>query len=167
MIARQLIFKRIHAQRVGNFRSFQDGHKLFVQIPQPNLGSLRDSMLDLLHQNHALQALDVFKKQIRELGVTHVDEVSTALAAKACRGDPKLGCQIHGFALTSGLDSFLSVSNSLMNMYSKSRQLDRAMLKGLNNSNEALRLSCRMNHIGVTFDAVTYTSALALILILE
>ncbi|KAI3524489.1 hypothetical protein L1887_03145 [Cichorium endivia] len=179
MIARQLIFKRIHAKRVGNFHSFQDGHQLFVQIPQPNLGSLRDSMLDLLHQNRALQALDVFKKHIRELGVTHVDEVSTALAAKACRGDPKLGCQIHGFALTSGLDSFLSVSNSLMNMYSKSGQLDRAMvifenmtnpdtvswntlLKGFNNSNEALRFACRMNHIGVTFDAVTYTSALAL-----
>ncbi|KAL4589766.1 hypothetical protein LXL04_002676 [Taraxacum kok-saghyz] len=178
MIARQLIFKCIHPKRVANFHSFQDGHQLFVQIPQPNLGYLHDSMLDLLHQNRPFQALDIFKKQIREVGVTHVDEVSTALATKACRGDPKLGCQIHGFALTSGLDSFLSVSNSLMHMYSKSGQLDRAMvifekltnpgivsfntlLSGTNNSTDALNFACRMNHIGVTFDAVTYTSALA------
>ncbi|CAH1426479.1 unnamed protein product [Lactuca virosa] len=178
MIARQLISKCIPAKSVVNFRSFQDGHQLFVQIPQPNLEYLHHSMLDLLHQNRSFQALEIFKKQIREVGVTHVDEVSTALATKACRGDPKLGCQIHGFAFTSGLDSFLSVSNSLMNMYSKAGQIDHAMtifekltnpdivswntlLSGFKNNNEALSFACRMNHIGVTFDAVTFTSALA------
>ncbi|KVH93789.1 Pentatricopeptide repeat-containing protein [Cynara cardunculus var. scolymus] len=135
-------------------------------------------MLNLLHQNLPFQALDIFNTRIQEVGVTHVDEVSTALAIKACRGDPKLGCQIHGFALTSGLDSFLSVSNSLMHMYSKSGQLDRALvifenltnpdtvswntlLSGCKNSNAALSFACRMNNIGVTFDAVTYTTALA------
>ncbi|MFX8215128.1 hypothetical protein ABTL18_20025, partial [Acinetobacter baumannii] len=85
---------------------------------------------------------------------------------KACRGDPILGCQIHGFALTSGLDSFLSVSNSLMHMYSKSGQLDRALvifdklanrdvvswntlLSGFKDGNGALSVACRMNYLGV------------------
>ncbi|CAH1426480.1 unnamed protein product [Lactuca virosa] len=62
-------------------------------------------------------------------------------------------------------------------MYSKAGQIDRAivifeklinpdivswntLLSGINNSNDALSFACRMNHIGVTFDAVTYTSAL-------
>nr|KAJ0207990.1 hypothetical protein LSAT_V11C500263700 [Lactuca sativa] len=89
-----------------------------------------------------------------------------------------LGVKNNGFALTSGLDSFLSVSNSLMHMYSKAGKIDCAivifekltnpnivswntLLSGINNSNGALGFACRMNHIGVMFDAVTYTSALA------
>ncbi|KAI3814610.1 hypothetical protein L1987_14250 [Smallanthus sonchifolius] len=178
MITRQIIFKYFHPKGAVNFHSFQDAHQLLDKIPQPNFPSLHHSMLDLLHQNRPFQALDIFNKQIQELGVTRVDEVSTTLAVKACRGDPKLGSQIHGFALTSGLDSFLSVSNSLMHMYSKSGQLDRALvifqklaspdtvswntlLSGFKDNKDALSFACRMNHIGVAFDAVTYTTALA------
>nr|XP_043626779.1 pentatricopeptide repeat-containing protein At4g32430, mitochondrial [Erigeron canadensis] len=178
MITRQLLFKSWYTKKLANFHSLQDAHQLFDKMPQPNLGYLHHSMLDLLHQNRPFQALDIFNKQIQEVGVSHVDEVSTALAVKACRGDPKLGCQIHGLALTSGLDSFLSVSNSLMHMYSKSGQLDRALdifdllpnrdivswntlLSGFKDGNDALRFAFRMNYLGVTFDAVTYTTALA------
>ncbi|XP_076901710.1 pentatricopeptide repeat-containing protein At4g32430, mitochondrial-like [Bidens hawaiensis] len=135
-------------------------------------------MLNLIHQNRPFQALDMFTTQIQHLGVNHIDEVSTALAVKACRGDPKLGSQIHAFAVSSKLDSFLSVSNSLMHMYSKSGQLDRTLvifnkldrpdtvlwntlLSAFKDNENALNFACRMNHLGVSFDAVTYTTALA------
>ncbi|GKD14907.1 pentatricopeptide repeat-containing protein, partial [Tanacetum coccineum] len=135
-------------------------------------------MLNFLHQNHPFQALQVFNKEFRDLGVAHIDEVSTTLAVKACRGDPKLGSQIHGFGVTSGLDSFLSVNNSLMHMYCKAGLVDRALvvfedlgrpdivswntlLSGFKDGYEALGFACRMNCLGVGFDAVTYTSALA------
>ncbi|GJT65815.1 pentatricopeptide repeat-containing protein [Tanacetum coccineum] len=160
-------------------------------------------MLNFLHQNHPFQALQVFNKEFRDLGVAHIDEVSTTLAVKACRGDPKLGSQIHGFGVTSGLDSFLSVNNSLMHMYCKAGLVDRALvvfedlgspdivswntfaglvdralvvfedlgspdivswntlLSGFKDGYEALGFACRMNSLGVGFDAVTYTSALA------
>jgi len=42
------------------------------------------------------------------------------LSLKACQGESKLGCQIHGFAVCSGFVSFVTVSNSLMKMYCKS-----------------------------------------------
>ncbi|KAF5776400.1 putative tetratricopeptide-like helical domain superfamily [Helianthus annuus] len=178
MITRQLFFKYFHTKSPLNSHSFHNAHQLFDRMPQPNFPSLHHSMLDLLHQNRPFQALNMFNKQIYEAGVAHIDEVSTALAVKACRGDPKLGSQIHAFALTSGLDSFLSVSNSLMHMYSKSGQLDRALvifnklsnpdtvswntlLSGFKDNSDALSFACRMNRIGVTFDAVTYTTALA------
>ncbi|XP_071742256.1 pentatricopeptide repeat-containing protein At4g32430, mitochondrial [Rutidosis leptorrhynchoides] len=178
MITRQLVLKRIHhTNKTVSFHSLQNGHQLFDKMPQPNLSYLHNSMLNLLHQNRPFQALDIFIKQIQDVGVTHVDEASTAVAIKACRGDSKLGCQIHGFALTSGLDSFLSVSNSLMNMYSLSGQLDKAsvifdnlpnpdtvswntLLSGFKDENNALAFACRMNYLGVSFDAVTYTTAL-------
>ncbi|KAK1413951.1 hypothetical protein QVD17_29688 [Tagetes erecta] len=178
MITRQLFFKHLHTKGVLNFHSFQDAHQLFDKMSQPNFTPLHHSMLNLLHQNRPFQALDMFNKQIQELGVNHVDEVSTTLAVKACRGDAKLGSQVHGFALTSGLNSFLSVSNCLMHMYSKSGQIDRALvifdklvnpdtvswntlLSGFKDSRDALSFACRMNCLGVAFDAVTYTTALA------
>ncbi|KAL8247940.1 hypothetical protein R6Q59_009156 [Mikania micrantha] len=178
MIARHLVVKCFNAKQVVNFHSFQDAHQLFDKISQPNFAHLHHSMLDLLHQNHPFQALDIFNKHIQEVGVPHVDEVSTTLAIKACRGDLKLGSQIHGFALTSGLDSYLCVSNSLMHMYSKSGQLDHALvifeklanpdtvswntlLSGFKDGVDALRFACKMNYMGVAFDAVTYTTALA------
>ncbi|CAK9147155.1 unnamed protein product [Ilex paraguariensis] len=104
--------------------------------------------------------------------------VAIAIAVKACRGDPKLRCQIHGFAITTGFMSYLSVSNSLMNMYCKSGQLNRAssilenldnpdivsyntLLSGFENGEDALSFACGIHSVGVVFDAVTYTTILA------
>ncbi|PQM35012.1 pentatricopeptide repeat-containing protein [Prunus yedoensis var. nudiflora] len=57
----------------------------------------------------------MFCKQL-QLHLSHnIDEVTVTLAVKACPGDPKPGCQIHGFAVSSGFASYTTVSNSLMN----------------------------------------------------
>ncbi|CAL9028414.1 unnamed protein product [Prunus brigantina] len=54
-------------------------------------------MLNYLHRNLPLRALDMFSKQL-QLHLSHnIDEVTVTLAIKACQGDPKPGCQIHGF----------------------------------------------------------------------
>ncbi|KAA8535088.1 hypothetical protein F0562_030091 [Nyssa sinensis] len=73
-------------------------------------------MLASLQKNRQFEALDILKNQLR-FGLTTIDEVTVAISLKACRGDPEPGCQIHGFAITSGFVSYLTVSNSLMNMY--------------------------------------------------
>ncbi len=186
MITRQLNFKTLHGiipkQRSNlkslkqNFHSLNHGHYnyMFDQIPHPNAASTNRSMLNYLRRNLPFQVLDIFKKHL-QLGF---DEVTVALALKACHGDTKPGCQIHGFAVSSGFISYITVSNSLMNMYCKSGQFERALcifqnlidpdivswntvLSGFQKSEDALSFALRMNLSGVVFDPVSYTTLLA------
>ncbi|KAK7843466.1 pentatricopeptide repeat-containing protein [Quercus suber] len=182
MITRQLNFKVLHAKprtnSLKNFHSLKHGHHMFDQIPQPNAASTNRSMLNCLRKNLPFQALDIFKKHLQLGFVDNVDHVTVALALKACHGDPKPGCQIHGFAVSSGLVSYITVSNSLMNMYCKSGQFAKALcifenlidpdivswntvLSGFQKSEDALSFALRMNLNGVVFDPVSYTTILA------
>lgn len=105
-----------------------------------------------------------------------LDPTLVAMAFKAYRG--KTGSQIHKLALSSGLDSFRFVSNSLMNMYSKSESFDLArkvfddipepdvvswntVLSGLTDGGDALDFILQMHRAGIRFDAVTFSKALA------
>ena len=186
MITRQLNFKTLHGiipkQRSNlkslqqNLHSLKHGHYnyMFDQIPHPNAASTNRSMLNYLRRKLPFQALDIFKKHL-QLGF---DEVTVALALKACHGDTKPGCQIHGFAVSSGVVSYITVSNSLMNMYCKSGQFERALcifqnlidpdivswntvLSGFQKSEDALSFALRMNLSGIVFDPVSYTTLLA------
>ncbi|KAG7989201.1 hypothetical protein I3843_03G226000 [Carya illinoinensis] len=186
MIARRLDFKtlcgiipRQRSNSLISFHSLENGrHHLFDQILKPNTVVINRSMLNYLHRKFPFQALDIFKKQCQLGFVGNVDEVTVALAVKACRGDPKLGVQIHGFALSSGFIWFITVSNSLMNMYCKSGQFGKAlcifekliepdivswntMLSGFPKSEDALAFALRMNLNGIVFDPVTYSTVLA------
>ncbi|PQQ19200.1 pentatricopeptide repeat-containing protein [Prunus yedoensis var. nudiflora] len=184
MFIRQLNFKtlqRIPNQRYASccyYHSFRHEHQPFDQNPQPNAASTNRSMLNYLHRNLPLRALDMFSKQL-QLHLSHnIDEVTVTLAVKACQGDPKPGCQIHGFAVSSGFASYTTVSNSLMSMYTKAGQFDCALLifetvcytdivswntilSGFRTSEGALNFALRMNFNGVIFDPVTYTTVLA------
>ncbi|XP_023531439.1 pentatricopeptide repeat-containing protein At4g32430, mitochondrial [Cucurbita pepo subsp. pepo] len=184
MLTRHLNFKSFHVkskQRLTSFnffRSFRHDHNLFDQSPPPNAASTNRVLLNYLHRNEAFQALRLFKKHIRWGLDGNADEFTLALALKACCGVPKLGRQIHGFVISSGLVSNVSVSNSLMNMYCKSGQLERAfsvfenlldpdivswntILSGFQKSESALSFAAWMNLNGVQFDPVTYTTALS------
>ncbi|CAL8113691.1 unnamed protein product [Prunus armeniaca] len=125
-----------------------------------------------------LGALDMFCKQL-QLHLSHnIDEVTITLAVKACQGDPKPKCQIHGFAVSSGFASYTTISNSLMCMYTKAGQFDgpllifetmcyidivswNTILSGFRTSEGALNFALRMNFNGVVFYPVTYTTILA------
>ena len=182
MITRQLNFKVLQAKprsnSLKNFHSLKHGHHMFDQIPHPNAASTNRSMLDCLRKKLPFQALDIFKRHLQLGFVDNVDHVTVALALKACHGDPKPGCQIHGFAVSSGLVSYITVSNSLMNMYCKSGKFAKALyifenlsdpdtvswntvLSGFQKSEDALSFALRMNLNGVVFDPVSYTTILA------
>lgn len=184
MITRQLKFKflnRISTPNPKGIKFFhsviQHEHHLFDESPQPKTATLHRSMLTCLRKKCQFEALGIFKKQL-QADSTNIDEPAIALALKACHGELKLGCQIHGFTITTGFISYISVSNSLMNLYCKSGQFNRALyifqnlynpdivswntiLSGFDNGEQALCFACRMNSIGVVFDAVTYTTVLA------
>jgi pentatricopeptide repeat protein len=185
MITRQLHFKTLsvvlpkqRSNSLINFGSLDHGYHLFGQISHPDAAFTNRSMLDCFRRNLPFQALDIFKKQLQFGFVDNVDKVTVALALKACCGDLKPGCQIHGFALSSGFVSYITVSNSLMNMYCKSGEFEKAscifenltdpdivswntVLSGFQKSEDALGFVLRMNLKGIVFDPVTYTTGLA------
>ncbi|KAI3469977.1 hypothetical protein Pfo_026640 [Paulownia fortunei] len=183
MITRQLKLEnplKILIQRPKRFKiscSFYCGHHLLDEIPKPPLVSLHRFMLNLIHQNRQGEALNVFKKHL-QMGLSGIDEVAVAIASKACLGHPKLGSQIHGFAVVSGFMAYVSVCNSLMNVYCKSWDIRRALcifehlkdrdtvsyntvLSGFEDNKNALFFASGMHSAGIAFDAVTYTSVLA------
>ncbi|XP_042492478.1 pentatricopeptide repeat-containing protein At4g32430, mitochondrial [Macadamia integrifolia] len=184
MFTRQRDFKSILTiakQRSTNLksqRSYRNAHHLFNRNPRPNVGFNNHAMFACFSRNRPLEALKIFGEQLQLGLIGTINEVTLALALKACRGDTKPGSQIHGFAISSGLDSFLTVSNSLMNMYCKSGQFDQAfvifqnlhdtdvvswntILSGFHQSQDAIRFALQMHLSGVFFDAVTYTTVLA------
>ncbi|KDP32392.1 hypothetical protein JCGZ_13317 [Jatropha curcas] len=172
---------RIAKQRsstLKNLHTYNNASQLFDKNPRPNVVSIHRSMLDSIHKNLPFQAIHIFKKHPQLGFLSSIDEVSISLALKACSNDPLLGSQIHGFAITSGFDSYITVPNALMNMYCKSGLFSQALrifdnlnnpdivswntvLSGFQWSEDALNFALKMNSSGIFFDAVTYTSVLA------
>ncbi|KAL1369001.1 hypothetical protein HN51_023137 [Arachis hypogaea] len=158
--------------------SLKHEHQVFDHIPHSKVAWVKRSMLTLLHNNLPFRALFVFKTQFQLCSLDCVDEVGVALALKACQGELKLGCQLHGFAVSSGFISLVTVSNSLMKMYCKSGNFRKALrvfenlscpdivswntvLSGFEENIDALSFACSMHSNGIVFDPVTYTTALA------
>ncbi|TKY63764.1 Pentatricopeptide repeat-containing protein mitochondrial [Spatholobus suberectus] len=186
MLYSQIAFKTLHnvplqlSFKLGSklLHALKHEHHLFDLIPHPNVASVNRSMLNRLHNHLPFQALAAFKKHFQLHSHENVDEVTIALSLKACQGELKLGCQIHGFAVSSGFVSFVTVSNSLMKMYCKSGNFGKAllvfenlshpdivswntMLSGFEESVDALNFARSMHFHGIVFDPVTYTTALA------
>ncbi|KAK9101979.1 hypothetical protein Sjap_019233 [Stephania japonica] len=184
MLNRQHIFQTIDRATKRLCQGFKDYHcqqhafHPFGETPQPKPISIHHSMLSSLRRERPYEALETFRKQILQSGVSSIDEVIVAIGLKACRGDVKLGCQIHGLAVFSGLDSFLTVSNSLMSLYCKAGLFEQAfgifenlsspdivssntILSGFQCPKKGVEFAIQMHQAGVAFDAVTYTTALA------
>nr|AYM00576.1 pentatricopeptide repeat protein [Salvia miltiorrhiza] len=157
--------------------SYYHGHHVLDEIPsRPNV-SVHRFMLNLMNQNRKCEALYVFKNHL-QADLSVVNEVALALASKACVGHPRIGRQIHGFAVVSGFMASVSVCNSLMNMYCKSWNLRTALcifghlknpdsvsyntvLSGFEDNESALLFAREMYSAGIAFDSRTFTSALA------
>ncbi|KAJ4950993.1 hypothetical protein NE237_027825 [Protea cynaroides] len=184
MFTRQRDFKSIltiakqRSTNLKSHRSYQNAHHLLDRNPRPNTGFINHSMLACFSRNRPLEALKIFREQLRFGFMGTVNEVTVAIALKACRGNAKPGFQIHGFAISSGLNLFLTVSNSLMNIYCKTQQFDQAfvifenlndpdivswntILSGFHQCRDAINFALQMHLSGVVFDAVTYTTVLA------
>lgn len=143
---------------------------------RPNV-SVQRFMLNLMYQKRYSEVLCVFKTHL-QTGLSKINEVVIALASKACVGYPRVGRQIHAFAVVSGYIANVSVCNSLINMYCKSRDLRRALcmfanlknpdtvsyntvISGFEDSKSALLFAHDMHSAGIVFDSRTFTSALA------
>ncbi|KAG9457031.1 hypothetical protein H6P81_001539 [Aristolochia fimbriata] len=125
--------------------------------------------------HHAFKTL---QKQLQSSWADELEHVTLSVALKCYSRDLKSGTQIHSLAISSGLGAYLTVSNSLMNMYCKTGYFSQAftifenihhpdivswntILSGFDQSCKAHEFAHRMHISGINFDAVTYTTALA------
>ncbi|GMH20545.1 hypothetical protein Nepgr_022386 [Nepenthes gracilis] len=184
MLTRQLKFKTFCGSmcqgldNMAHFSSIQHAHQLFVESPQANISSISNSLFSYIRQNYSFETVNIFKTQSRCNHPRCIDEDMVAIALNACRGEPKIGAQLHGFAVSSGSMMYRPVFNSLMNMYCKSRRFDQALdifnnlddpdivsyntiLSGFQDRDDALSFACQMNFDGLVFDPVTYSKILS------
>ncbi|KAE8673792.1 protein kinase PINOID 2-like [Hibiscus syriacus] len=178
MIARQFRYTTNQWSTIlRNLHSSKHVHHLLDESPCSNPTPLYPVILPF-------DAFKRFKLLLKSGLLNAIDEVTLGLALKGSCGNSKQGTQVHKFVIISGIMSFVTVPNSLMNMYSKSGQFEKALcifeglhdpdivswntlLSGFQKSEEALSLVSRMNLNGVAFDAVTCTTALSFCLDLE
>lgn len=182
MISRQLqILEKLLIQQRSKYLKTSSasyhGHHLLDEMPNRRNLSVHRFMLNLINQNRQHEALYAFKNHL-QMGLSGVNEVELALASKACVGHPRIGHQVHGFVVVSGFTACVSVCNSLMNMYCKSRDLRRALciftdlkspdtvsyntvLSGFEDNESAILFARQMHSAGTVFDSRTFTSALA------
>lgn len=162
------------------YSPYRIAHKLFDGSSQRHATtSINHSISESLRKNSPAKALSIFKENLQlDLCGRTMDEVTLCLALKACRGDLKRGCQIHGFSITSGFTSFVCVPNAVMGMYREAGRFDNALcifenlvdpdvvswntiLSGFDDNQVALNFVVRMKSAGVSFDAFTYSTALS------
>ncbi|XP_068648497.1 pentatricopeptide repeat-containing protein At4g32430, mitochondrial [Aristolochia californica] len=151
---------------------------MFVGITHGNWRHANTPMLKRFSLYLPPHAFNTLQKQLRSSWAEDLDHVTLSVALKCCSTDLKSGTQIHSLAISSGLDTYLTVSNSLMNMYCKTGNFGQAfsifeslcypdivswntILSGFSHSSKAHEFTYKMHISGINFDAVTYTSALA------
>ncbi|URE01855.1 PPR repeat [Musa troglodytarum] len=166
LLAPSLLAPIVHHRPL--LRSSLSHHQLLDEITHPNPAPT-------CPENAAtFRPLQVIGDQLRS--EASLDPATVVMSLKRCRGRP--GLQIHALALSSGLDAYVIVSNSLMNMYAKSGSFDLArkifdsmpcpdvvswntILSGFASGAEALEFAALMRRSGVPSDPVTFTMVLA------
>ncbi|OWM80502.1 pentatricopeptide repeat-containing protein At2g17210 [Punica granatum] len=155
--------------------------KLFDEMPERDAISWSVIIGGYVNSKEAEIALRIFQEMVSEANV-RPDEVTIASVVKACAnfGILMLGRAVHGFVTCNGLDADIFVENSLIDMYSKCKDVDsavqvfwelsqkdlvswNAMLSGLvlnEKYQEALLMFSSMAKGGVEFDEVTLVNIL-------
>ncbi|XP_076888844.1 pentatricopeptide repeat-containing protein At2g46050, mitochondrial-like [Bidens hawaiensis] len=107
--------------------SIVDACKVFDEMSQRNVVSWNTMVVGYGQRGDGKEAVKLLKNMLHE--DFFPDELTLASVVSSC-GDLSLTSQIlqvHSYALKSGIVSFLSVSNSLVNAYSKSGNINYAL----------------------------------------
>lgn len=106
---------------------WEEAEKLFSRIQDKDIVSWT-SMISAYENNFLPEkAIDTYKNM--ECSGTNPDEITIASVLSACAslGDLDLGTKLHDFAVRTGFISYVIVANTLIDMYSKCKCIDRAL----------------------------------------
>ncbi|KAH6823800.1 Tetratricopeptide repeat superfamily protein [Perilla frutescens var. hirtella] len=173
--------KLIQSSALSGFSSVDYAHKVFDQIPQPNLYSWNALIRAYATRSQPLSCLSVFTRLLNDCSEKPnkftYPFVIKALAKLKCL---ELGKGIHGMAIKEGLCSDLYVSNCLIHFYTECGCSDMAsrvfssmperdviswnsMIDGLAQNGfveEAIEIFCRLEGEGVRPNDVTMVGVL-------
>lgn len=114
-------------QMYTNFGNMEEAQKVFLTMELKDVVSWTSMISGYEKNGSPSRALEVFD-QMKEENVTP-DEITlaTVLSACACLGRLDTGIELHELARKKGLMPYTIVGNTLLDMYSKSRCIDKAL----------------------------------------
>nr|AYM00689.1 pentatricopeptide repeat protein [Salvia miltiorrhiza] len=173
--------KLIQSSALSQFSSIDYAHKVFDQIPQPNLYSWNTLIRAYATRSHPLNCLSIFSRLLQDCpekpNKFTYPFVITALAKLK---DLELGKGIHGMAVKEGFSSDLYVANCLIHFYVECGCLDMAsrvfsnmperdviswnsIIDGMAQNglfDETMEIFCRMEEEGVRPNDITMVGVL-------
>ncbi|KAI3711405.1 hypothetical protein L2E82_41471 [Cichorium intybus] len=117
---RDMVLASALTDMYGKNENILDARKVFEEMSQKNLISWNAMIVGYGNHNNGKQAMKLLKNMLRD--DFNPDELTLASVSSSC-GNLSLTTeiqQLHSYSLKIGNLSFLSVSNSLLNAYSKS-----------------------------------------------
>lgn len=107
--------------------SFHSAHKVFDEMPRPNLVSWNSLISGYVHCGHFRKALSLFIQLDGSENLVDSYSLSTALSASSQLGWLILGQSIHSKVLKLGLEENTIVANCLIDMYGKCKSFEEAV----------------------------------------
>ncbi|OVA12197.1 Pentatricopeptide repeat [Macleaya cordata] len=110
----------------GMFRDIETSRYLFEEIPKPDLVAWNTIIDCYVNGSHCKEALDLFLR-MQQNGV-EPDEATLVIVLSACSDSGALdfGMWVHSRIDHMGLNHVLPVSNSLIDMYAKCGEIEKA-----------------------------------------
>lgn len=107
--------------------SLEDAHKLFVEMPQPNVVTCNTMISGYVHSGKLHKALYFFLDLCKSYIRADAYSFTSALAACGQLSLLQLGMSIHLRIVTYGLESSVVVANCLIDMYGKCSSVEDAV----------------------------------------
>ncbi|KAG0519780.1 hypothetical protein BDA96_08G016300 [Sorghum bicolor] len=111
----------------ADFGHVADAHKLFDEIPNPDLISFTSLMSLHLQLDNQREAISLFARVVAAGHRPDGFAVVGALSASSGAGDQVVGRAVHGLIFRLGLDCEVVVGNALIDMYSQCGKFESAV----------------------------------------
>ncbi|PIA29828.1 hypothetical protein AQUCO_05800121v1 [Aquilegia coerulea] len=100
--------------------------ELFSRLPSKDVASWNTIIIGLIRHGCLKRALELFYEMCRTRAVFNDNTYSIALLLAASLSATEVGRQIHGYVFRMGYDQNKFIRSSIVNMYSKCGELDKA-----------------------------------------
>uniref|UniRef100_A0A2N9J388 DYW domain-containing protein n=1 Tax=Fagus sylvatica TaxID=28930 RepID=A0A2N9J388_FAGSY len=112
----------------GRCGGIESANQVFHEMPDKEDLLWNEVIMENLRNERCVEALDFFRDMNVSIGKINCGTIVKVLQACVKMGALNEGKQIHGYVLRCGLESNLSICNSLISLYSKNDRLELARI---------------------------------------